>query len=342
MGKELDQSTNQQKIRGYKALDSNFRCKNVKFEVGTRYVYESSIKLGVEGFHFCKEPVFINNYYNWLIDKTTRFAEIEASGDIQKGKDEAVTKTIKILAEIPRTEFIKLCTGGPFLDFEGNKYWYKTGRLHRDTDATTSILGRKGKFLSTINDRLPAIEYTNGDKMYYIMGKLHRSNGLPAMEYSNGNCVYYEYGKLHRLHNLPAVDKSRIKKDQDTGLPIKQIERMYFTEGKLHRENDEPAIEYFNGDKYWYFRGKRHRDEDKPAVIFSNGDAEYWQYGERHRQHGPAMKYRMGEAWYKRGKLHRITGPAIEHRGEQQFWIKGKRLTRAQWLLVISLTNNCN
>jgi hypothetical protein len=39
---------------------------------------------------------------------------------------------------------------------------------------------------------------------------------------------------------------------------------------KLHR-TDGPAIEYSDGNKYWYINGKCHR-EDGPAIEYANGD----------------------------------------------------------------------
>ena len=44
----------------------------------------------------------------------------------------------------------------------------------------------------------------------------------------------------------------------------------YTLNGQLHR-TDGPAIEYANGDKYWYINGQRHRDNG-PAVEYANGD----------------------------------------------------------------------
>ncbi len=43
---------------------------------------------------------------------------------------------------------------------------------------------------------------------------------------------------------------------------------------ELHRING-PAIEYSNGDRYWFENGKRHR-LDGPAIEFSSGSKEYW------------------------------------------------------------------
>jgi hypothetical protein len=44
--------------------------------------------------------------------------------------------------------------------------------------------------------------------------------------------------------------------------------------GNLHRE-DGPAVEYSNGDKFWYINGKWHR-ENGPAIEYYNGGKEWW------------------------------------------------------------------
>jgi hypothetical protein len=49
--------------------------------------------------------------------------------------------------------------------------------------------------------------------------------------------------------------------------------------GKLHRENG-PAVEFTNGDKYWYINGEKHR-EDGPAVEWDNGDKLWYSKGIR-------------------------------------------------------------
>ena len=67
------------------------------------------------------------------------------------------------------------------------------------------------------------IEYTvrvhaNGDKFWFLNGKLHREEG-PAIEYVNGDNEWYLNGKLHR--------------------------------------EEGPAVEYVNGDNEWYLNGKQ-------------------------------------------------------------------------------------
>jgi hypothetical protein len=40
----------------------------------------------------------------------------------------------------------------------------------------------------------PAVERSNGTKIWYLHGKLHRENG-PAIEYANGDKAWYLEGK---------------------------------------------------------------------------------------------------------------------------------------------------
>ena len=48
------------------------------------------------------------------------------------------------------------------------------------------------------------VECANGDKSWYLNGKLHREDG-PAIERANGDKSWYLNGKLHR-EDGPAVE----------------------------------------------------------------------------------------------------------------------------------------
>jgi protein associated with RNAse G/E len=50
----------------------------------------------------------------------------------------------------------------------------------------------------------------------------------------------------------------------------------------LHREGG-PAVEYTNGNKWWYRYGKHHR-EDGPAIEYANGDKQWFLEDERIRE----------------------------------------------------------
>ena len=71
----------------------------------------------------------------------------------------------------------------------------------------------------------------------------------------------------------------------------------YNEQGQLYRE-DGPAVEYANGDKYWYLNGKLHR-EDGPASVYADGNKAWFINGKRHREDGPAIEYASGtKVWY--------------------------------------------
>jgi len=62
----------------------------------------------------------------------------------------------------------------PHIDEFGTKRWKnEAAELHRDE-----------------ND-LPAVEYSNGNKFWFINDICHRENGLPAIEYPNGYKAWY-------------------------------------------------------------------------------------------------------------------------------------------------------
>ena len=60
----------------------------------------------------------------------------------------------------------------------------------------------------------------------------------------------------------------------------------------LHR-TDGPAIEYANGDKYWFIDGRQHRT-DGPAAEYADGSKYWWVDGKCHRIDGPAVELASG------------------------------------------------
>ena len=77
----------------------------------------------------------------------------------------------------------------------------------------------------TIRHRVdgPAVEYSNGDKHWWLNGKRHREDG-PAIEFYNGTKYWFFYGKRHR--------------------------------------EDGPAIEFFDGTKIWYLNDKEYSENE--------------------------------------------------------------------------------
>ena len=68
----------------------------------------------------------------------------------------------------------------------GDQFWYKNGKYHRDND-------------------LPAVISKDGDQFWYKNGKRHRDNDLPAFITVNGHQYWYQNGLKHRDNDLPAA-----------------------------------------------------------------------------------------------------------------------------------------
>jgi hypothetical protein len=56
--------------------------------------------------------------------------------------------------------------------------------------------------------------------------------------------------------------------------------RRWYNEHDQHHREDGPAVEWMNGDKYWYLNDKLHR-EGGPAVEWVNGDKRWFLNGKK-------------------------------------------------------------
>ena len=109
------------------------------------------------------------------------------------------------------------------------------------------------------------------------------------------------------------------------------IIRWYNEKEEYHCEHG-PAVEYPNGNKYWYQNNKLHR-LDGPAIEYVDGDKSWYQNGELHRLDGPAIECVNGaKYWYQNNKLHRLDGPAVECTDGSKYWfIEDKEYTEAEF-----------
>ena len=94
-------------ITSYKVFDKNMECRGFKYEVGKEYEMDGEIKCCNRGFHACKSPIEVWDYYDML---NSRFAEVEQSGKIDE--EEKSTKIcssrIKIKAELKLADIINI------------------------------------------------------------------------------------------------------------------------------------------------------------------------------------------------------------------------------------------
>ncbi len=73
-------------ITSYKGFDKNMKCRGFQYEVGKEYEMDGEVKCCNQGFHACKSPMEVWDYYD-MID--SRYAEVEQSGKIGSSGDYA-------------------------------------------------------------------------------------------------------------------------------------------------------------------------------------------------------------------------------------------------------------
>ena len=88
----------------YKAFDKNMQCRGFQFEVGAHYEHNGKVEPCKSGFHACKNPLDVWNYY----PINSRYAIVEIAGDVvDSGSDSKVAcSNISIVQEITLTELI--------------------------------------------------------------------------------------------------------------------------------------------------------------------------------------------------------------------------------------------
>ena len=98
---------NEKVITSYKAFDKNMKCRDFQYEVGKEYEMDGEIKCCNRGFHACKSPMEVWDYYDMF---NSRYAEVEQSGKIdEEGNSTKVCSShIKIKAELKLADIINI------------------------------------------------------------------------------------------------------------------------------------------------------------------------------------------------------------------------------------------
>ena len=94
-------------ITSYKGFDKNMKCRGFQYEVGKEYEIDGEIKCCNRGFHACKSPMEVWDYYDML---TSRFAKVEQSGKIDKedNSTKVCSSRIKIKTELKLADIINI------------------------------------------------------------------------------------------------------------------------------------------------------------------------------------------------------------------------------------------
>ena len=88
------------KIKGYKGFNPDLTCRGYKYEIGKEYDTDKAEQCE-SGFHFCEFPFDVFSYYPPSSEKgETRYAEVEGSGQMDKGQDKISCTHLSIKTEI--------------------------------------------------------------------------------------------------------------------------------------------------------------------------------------------------------------------------------------------------
>src|SRR5205807_7037317 len=110
---------------------------------------ESEIELCQSGFHFCRYPLDVLEYYN---EPHSVYARVTALGTVIDGYDKSVTNQIRVDELMSRDQLLNLMPNY-IHRLDGTGEWYQKGLRHR-------LDG-------------PAIEYYDGSEEWYQNGQLH-------------------------------------------------------------------------------------------------------------------------------------------------------------------------
>ena len=128
-------------IKSYKAFDKNMQCRGFQYEVGKEYEMDGEIKCCERGFHACKSPLEVLDYYDML---SSRFAEVEQSGKIEEegNSTKVCSSHIKIKAELKLADIIKI--GVEWLKDITSPSKVKTDIAKNDNGCDSAQIGSSG------------------------------------------------------------------------------------------------------------------------------------------------------------------------------------------------------
>lgn len=151
-------------ITSYKGFDKNMQCRGFQYEVGKEYEMDGEIECCNRGFHACKSPMEVWDYYDML---NSRYAEVEQSGKIDKEENstKVCSSRIKIKAELKLADIINI-----------GVEWLKdiTSPSKVKTDGTLNDNGDRKKQIGSSGDSAQ-IDSTGEDSVIMCAGNISRA-----------------------------------------------------------------------------------------------------------------------------------------------------------------------
>lgn len=90
----------------FKATNGNMQCRGFQYSLNQWFKIDGKIKLCNRGFHSCKDPTDVFNYYGGELGKDIRLWLVETDGEIKENKidSKVVSKRIRFIKELTISE----------------------------------------------------------------------------------------------------------------------------------------------------------------------------------------------------------------------------------------------
>ena len=121
----------EKKIIAYKGFDKDLKCLDFQYKIGRKYIHKGKVELCESGFHACEYPLAVFQYYN---PAGSRFAKVEASGEIVPHEDKICCEKIKIKTELTLGALIQAAVKFTFARVK----WTKKNHVENEKEAASA------------------------------------------------------------------------------------------------------------------------------------------------------------------------------------------------------------
>ena len=119
------------KIIAYKGFDKDLKCRDFQYKIGKKYIHKGKVEPCESGFHACQYPLDVFQYYN---PAGSRFAEVEASGEIVPREEKICCEKIKIKTELTLVALIQAAVKFTF----DRVKWTKENHVEKEKEAASA------------------------------------------------------------------------------------------------------------------------------------------------------------------------------------------------------------
>lgn len=129
-------------VIGYKGFEKDLTCRGYQYTVGQVHTMDAScVRICLSGFHFCRFPLDVLQYYDYNRDSTIIYGRVVASGTIINDQFKSVSSELKITNILTYDQLLDACTGVLFSDdLNRVRQWFPSPSPFPDTMSLTKVL----------------------------------------------------------------------------------------------------------------------------------------------------------------------------------------------------------